>query len=146
MSKQVATKPVASKPAVSSEITGYLNLRGDRIYYRIKGEGPPMVFVHGWSLNLSYWDAQVEYFSRNYCTYSYDWTGMGNSSGGQEPYVMRDLSRQLGSLIRAFGIRNPVIVGHSEGGGIVMRYAASNPAVFRVWCSRTPRSIRRARP
>jgi 3-oxoadipate enol-lactonase len=119
-----------STPVVSTESTGYTNIQGNKIYYRIKGEGPPMVFVHGWSLNLSYWDAQVEFFSKNYCTYSYDWTGMGNSGGGQKPYLMKDLGKQLGGVIDAFGISNPIIVGHSEGGGIVMRYAASNPGKF----------------
>lgn len=119
--------PVMSKLAASNESTGYIKIKGNNVYYRIKGEGPPMVFVHGWSLNLDYWDAQVEFFSRNYRTYTYDWTGMGYTSGGQTPYIMRDLGRQLGGLIDAFGIRNPIIAGHSEGGGIVMSYAASNP-------------------
>ncbi len=112
---------------MGNEETGFVEINGQNIYYRIKGEGPPLVFVHGWSLNLSYWDAQVAFFSKKYRTYSYDWRGMGKSSGATPAYTMDQLSDELKSFINAFKIENPILCGHSGGGSIVIRYAATHP-------------------
>ena len=101
--------------------------RGKRIYYRVKGEGPPLIFVHGWSLNLNYWNEQVDFFSKKYRTYSYDWRGMGKSSGAEPAYTMKELGDELAGLIKAFAIEKPIICGHSEGGAIAMRYAVDYP-------------------
>jgi pimeloyl-ACP methyl ester carboxylesterase len=128
--EQVMSTTSPAMSTDSTETTGFVKIDGKDVYYRIKGEGPPMVFVHGWSLNLSYWNAQVEYFSKNYRTYSYDWLGMGKSGGGKKAFSMHDLSDQLGGLIDKFSIRKPIIVGHSEGGGIVLNYVTDNPTGF----------------
>lgn len=112
---------------MKKEETGFIEIDGQQIYYRMKGEGPPMVFVHGWTLNLSYWDAQVAHFSEKYRIYSYDWRGMGKSSGAKSAFSMEQLGAQLEGFINAFGIKNPVVCGHSEGGAIAAQYAATHP-------------------
>jgi pimeloyl-ACP methyl ester carboxylesterase len=112
--------------------TGFVEIDGQQIYYSIQGDGPPMVFVHGWTLNLNYWDAQVAHFSQNYRTYRYDWRGMGKSSGATPAFTMAQLGQELAGVIAAFGIQNPVICGHSEGGAIAAQYAATNPTAVRA--------------
>jgi pimeloyl-ACP methyl ester carboxylesterase len=105
----------------------YIEVDGHRIHYRVEGEGPPLVFVHGWTLDLSYWDAQAAHFSRNYRVYRYDWRGMGESSGATPPFTMEQLGQELGGFIEKMGVRHPVICGHSEGGAIVLQYVAVHP-------------------
>ena len=105
----------------------YIEVDGRRIHYRLDGEGPPLVFVHGWTMNLSCWDAQAAHFSRNYRVYRYDWRGMGKSSGATPPFTMEQLGQELGGFIEKMGVRNPVICGHSEGGAIVLQYVATHP-------------------
>lgn len=117
---------------MSTAETGFVEIGGQQIYYSVKGDGPPMVFVHGWTLNLSYWDAQVAYFSQRYRTYCYDWRGMGKSSGATPAFSMAQLGEELAGVIQAFGIQNPVICGHSEGGAIAAQYAATNPSAVRA--------------
>jgi pimeloyl-ACP methyl ester carboxylesterase len=112
--------------------TGFVEIGGQQIFYSIKGDGPPMVFVHGWTLNHTYWDAQVAHFSTQYRTYCYDWRGMGQSSGATPAFSMAQLGEELGGLISAFRIENPIICGHSEGGAIAAQYAATNPAAVRA--------------
>ncbi len=112
--------------------TGFVEIDGQQIYYSIKGDGPPMVFVHGWTLNLDYWDAQVAHFSQRFRTYCYDWRGMGKSSGATPAFTMAQLGAELGGVIAAFGVENPVICGHSEGGAIAAQYAATNPGAVRA--------------
>jgi pimeloyl-ACP methyl ester carboxylesterase len=115
-------------PCTDAAETGFIEIDGQQIYYSIKGQGAPLVFVHGWTLNLSYWDAQVAYFSKKYRTYCYDWRGMGKSSGASPRFTMEQLGAELGGFINAFGIKNPIICGHSEGGAIAAQYAATNPS------------------
>ena len=112
---------------MSCNETGFKEINGQNIYYRVSGDGPPLVFVHGWSANLTDWDAQVALFSRKYRTYSYDWRGMGKSSGAKPAFSMKELGEELAGLIDAFEIEKPIICGHSEGGAITMRYAAMHP-------------------
>lgn len=112
---------------MSGEETGFKEINGQNIYYQVAGDGPPLVFVHGWSLNLNYWDVQVAFFSKKYRTYSYDWRGMGKSSGAMPSFSMKQLGEELAGVIDAFGIEKPIICGHSQGGGIAMQYAAVRP-------------------
>lgn len=112
---------------MNEDETGFIDIGGQQIYYQVKGEGPPMVFVHGWTLNLSYWDAQVAHFSGRYRTYCYDWRGMGKSSGASPAFSMEQLGTELAGFIEALGIKNPVLCGHSEGGAIAAQYAAEHP-------------------
>ncbi len=112
---------------MNGEKTGFIEIDGQQIYYRVSGDGPPLVFVHGWTLNLSYWDAQVAHFSEKYRTYCYDWRGMGKSSGATPRFTMEQLGAELKGFIDAFGLENPIICGHSEGGAIAGQYAATHP-------------------
>jgi pimeloyl-ACP methyl ester carboxylesterase len=91
-----------------------------------------MVFIHGWTLNLTYWNEQVEYFSKNYTTYTYDWRGMGESSHDTAAFSMGDLALDLVTFIETFKIKNPIVVGHSEGGAIAVRYAVDNPTSLKA--------------
>lgn len=112
---------------MNGEESGFVEVHGQSIYYRVRGEGPPLVFVHGWTLDLGYWDAQTAYFSGKYRTYCYDWRGMGKSGGATPPFTMRQLGAELAGLIQAWGIEKPILCGHSEGGAIASQYAAEHP-------------------
>lgn len=112
---------------MNNEETGFVAIDGQQIYYRVVGEGPPLVFVHGWTLNLSYWDAQVAHFAPRYRTYCYDWRGMGKSTGATPPFSMAQLGDELAGFIQAFHLERPVVCGHSEGGAIAAQYAATHP-------------------
>lgn len=107
--------------------TGFKEIGGQKIYYRVVGSGPPLIFVHGWTLNLNYWDAQVAHFSDHFCTYSYDWRGMGKSSGDTPEFTMEQLGEDLAGFIASFDLDRPIICGHSEGGAIAAQYAAMHP-------------------
>jgi 3-oxoadipate enol-lactonase len=105
----------------------YIDVDGQQIHYRVEGQGPAMVFVHGWTLNLSYWDAQAAHFSRNHRVYRYDWRGMGKSSGATPAFTMEELGQELGRFLEKMEVRNPIVCGHSEGGAIVSQYVSANP-------------------
>jgi pimeloyl-ACP methyl ester carboxylesterase len=106
----------------------YIKINGIETYYEESGRGIPIVFLHGWSLNLNYWRAQIEYFAQRYRTIAYDWRGMGKSGGGKQPYDFPDLSDDLAVFLKALNIERPVLCGHSQGGNIALQYAIDNSA------------------
>lgn len=109
------------------EKTGFVEIGNESVFFQVKGDGPALIFVHGWTLDSSCWDAQVAHFSKKYRTYAYDWRGMGKSSGATPPFTMEQLGEDLAGFIGAFGIENPIICGHSAGGAIALQYAATHP-------------------
>ena len=56
---------------------GFANINGTSIYYEIKGEGVPVILMHGFALDTRYWDNQFDLFSENYNVIRYDLRGFG---------------------------------------------------------------------
>jgi non-heme chloroperoxidase len=96
---------------------------GTEIYYKDWGTGQPVVFSHGWPLTADAWDDQAYFVAANgYRAIAHDRRGGGRSS---QPWNGNDLDTyadDLAELIEALDLRDIVLVGHSTGGGEVVRY------------------------
>lgn len=97
---------------------------GTRIAYKDWGEGPPVVFSHGWPLSGDAWDDQLMFLAhRGYRAIAHDRRGHGRSDQPSGGNVMDRYADDLAELIEALDLRGAVLVGHSTGGGEVTRYA-----------------------
>jgi non-heme chloroperoxidase len=98
---------------------------GAAIFYKDWGTGRPVVFSHGWPLNADAWDPQLNLVAgKGYRAIAHDRRGHGRSSqtwGGNEMDTYAD---DLAELLDQLDIRDAVLVGHSTGGGEVVRYLA----------------------
>ena len=102
--------------------TGTINLKETRVYYEATGRGPAVVFIHGFALNLREWDDQVKALSASYRVVTYDRRGFGKSTGFADGSAdPGDLKELLDSL----GVRSAVLVGHSAGAGVGLRFAVT---------------------
>ncbi len=97
---------------------------GASINYQVTGRGPTVVFIHGWSHNISVWDDQVPAFKTRYQVVRYDSRGFGRSTGfadqSAEPH-------DLLVLLEALHVKRAFIVGHSRGGSVALRFANAYP-------------------
>ena len=59
--------------------TGFADVDGVRLYYEVAGDGAPLVFGHGYSLDRRMWDDQFELFATRYRAVRYDLRGFGRS-------------------------------------------------------------------
>lgn len=97
-------------------------------YYERRGDGPPVVFVHGAILDHAQWDRQVEALSDEFTTVTYDVRGHGRTGGSpRRAYSFDLLAGDLRELIAGLDLHRPVVVGHSMGGCIAQTFAARRP-------------------
>jgi non-heme chloroperoxidase len=98
---------------------------GTEIYYKDWGSGPPIVFSHGWPLSADDWDAQMIFFlNRGYRVIAHDRRGHGRSSQTTDGHDMDHYADDLAVVTAHLDLKNAVHVGHSTGGGEVVRYLA----------------------
>lgn len=98
---------------------------GTQIYYKDWGDGPVVTFSHGWPLNADAWDGQMHFLARHgFRVIAHDRRGHGRSSQPSSGNDMNGYADDLAQLIEALDLRQITMVGHSTGGGEVVRYIA----------------------
>jgi non-heme chloroperoxidase len=96
---------------------------GTKIYYKDWGQGPNVLFSHGWPLSADAWEKQMVYLAAHgYRCIAHDRRGHGRSD---QPWIGNDMETyadDLAELIEKLDLHNINLVGHSTGGGEVARY------------------------
>ena len=96
---------------------------GVEIFYKDWGSGQPIVFSHGWPLSADDWDAQMLFFvSQGFRVIAHDRRGHGRSAQVGEGHDMDHYADDLAALTAKLDLKDAVHVGHSTGGGEVIRY------------------------
>ena len=103
-----------------------------RLSVEDRGEGRPLLFVHGFPLDHSMWQAQIEEFSQlGYRTIAPDLRGFGQSELGAGPVTMERYADDLYRLLDRLGVTKPVVYcGLSMGGYGTWALIEGNPKLF----------------
>jgi non-heme chloroperoxidase len=98
---------------------------GAGIFYKDWGSGPPIVFSHGWPLSSDAWDVQMMFFAeRGHRVIACDRRGNGRSSQTWAGNDMDTWADDLAQVLDTLGVQDATLIGHSTGGGEVVRYLA----------------------
>ncbi|MCS0585147.1 alpha/beta hydrolase [Massilia pinisoli] len=98
---------------------------GVDIFYKDWGSGTPIVFSHGWPLSSDDWDAQMMYFvQRGFRVVAHDRRGHGRSTQVGFGHDMDHYADDLAAVVQHLDLKGAIHVGHSTGGGEVVRYLA----------------------
>jgi non-heme chloroperoxidase len=98
---------------------------GIEIFYKDWGSGQPIVFSHGWPLSADDWDNQMLFFlSRGYRVIAADRRGHGRSTQTGDGHDMDHYADDLAAVVEHLDLHDAIHVGHSTGGGEVVRYLA----------------------
>ncbi|MBS2040603.1 alpha/beta hydrolase [bacterium] len=96
---------------------------GAKIFYKDWGQGRPVVLSHGWPLNADAWDEQLHFLaSQGFRAIAHDRRGHGRSDQTWEGHHMDGYADDLAALVEQLQLQQAVHVGHSTGGGEVVRY------------------------
>lgn len=100
---------------------------GAEIFYKDWGprDGDVLFFHHGWPLSSDDWDAQLLYFlNEGYRVVAHDRRGHGRSSQAWGGHDMDHYADDVAAVVNHLAITKAIHIGHSTGGGEVVRYIA----------------------
>jgi pimeloyl-ACP methyl ester carboxylesterase len=100
---------------------------GLQIAYERVGEGPPLVLVHGATVDGRMWQPQLAALADEFTVIAWDEPGAGRSSDVPADFGLGDYARCLATLIEALELDPPHVAGLSWGGIVVLELYRDNP-------------------
>ena len=104
--------------------TGFVEVKGGRLYYEEEGSGPPLVLLHAGVADLRQWDPHVPAFAERYRVIRYDTRGFGRSESEHVEFTNRG---DLGQVLDRLGVAATHLVGCSRSGSIATDFAVDTP-------------------
>ena len=103
---------------------------GGTIHAIEKGEGRPLVLLHGITLRADVWAPQFHQLADRYRVIAVDLRGHGTSKAGESGFGIPRLGDDLAHLLTELDLHDAVLVGHSMGGMTVMQFCGDHPEVL----------------
>lgn len=109
-------------------------INGLDIHYREKGEGFPVVLVHGFTGNSRNWALTVPVLTRRFRTISVDLRGHGHSAKPvrREDYTLEAMADDVYILLQHLGVSGCYLAGHSMGGMVSQHIVLDHPELVRA--------------
>jgi pimeloyl-ACP methyl ester carboxylesterase len=129
---EIAGTDKKTDPAIRR--TGEVVSGETKIHYVEQGAGDTtLLLVHGWAIDGSYWNNQLNYFSRTYRVIAVDLPGFGQSTAARKDWSLENNSADLVTVISKLDLKNVILVGHSMSGDVALETALKNdPAVIGI--------------
>jgi len=106
----------------------FLTREGVKLGYTESGSGsPPVVLVHGWTCDHTYFGPQQEYLSKRHRVVAVDLRGHGSSDKPDGGYPISGFADDVAWVSRELGLKKPIVIGHSMGGMTALELAVRHP-------------------
>jgi pimeloyl-ACP methyl ester carboxylesterase len=99
-----------------------------RISYKIGGEGPVVVLLHGYTQTSRMWLPLLPVLAKSHTVIAPDLRGAGNSERPEAGYDKKTMAKDIRELVHQLGFSEVSIVGHDIGMMVAYAYAAQYPA------------------
>jgi pimeloyl-ACP methyl ester carboxylesterase len=108
---------------------GFADVNGVRLHHVTEGEGPPVVFVHGFPEFWYEWTRQLADLGRDHRAIAFDMRGYNLSSKPEalDAYRVSQLVEDLRALTEALDAPRFTLVGHDWGGAVAWAFAIAHP-------------------
>lgn len=123
-------EPVAKEGAPQDR---FAKLDGLRVHYQNYGGGKDaLVFVHGWTCDLTFWKANVPAFTKHARVIALDLPGHGQSDKPQMTYSMDLFARAIDAVLQDAKVERATLVGHSMGTPVIRQFYRRYPSKTRA--------------
>lgn len=96
-------------------------------YYYSEGKGKPLVFLHGWGSNSTFWFKAIDKIvGAGYRLYFLDMPGFGKTEMPQDAFTTQKYAEFVTAFIDKLGIDDYVLIGHSFGGKVAVKIASTH--------------------
>lgn len=94
---------------------------------------PPLVILHGWGLSGNrFAPLEAELKKKGFTVYAPDLPGFGKSEIPSHPLNLNDYVKYLDDYFKSKNITGPVLIGHSFGGRVSLKYCEMYPKYVRA--------------
>ncbi len=101
-----------------------ITVKGIKLSYTDAGSGEEVLMLHGWGSSKQVYNGFINTLKENHRCVALDFPGCGESQIMESPFTLEDYAQLVKEFIAAVGLKNPVLVGHSHGGRVVLYMAA----------------------
>lgn len=114
-------------PRADSLRNAYASVNGVRLHYRIGGNGPALVLLHGLTMSGAWWNTLTPGLTREHTVIVPDLRGHGQSTNPTGAFRIPDVSTDILALLDQLQVREFSLLGHSAGAGVSLHIAAQAP-------------------
>jgi len=95
---------------------------------RTSGDGPPVVLIHGWCCDHTFFAPQAAHFAKaGHAVIALDLRGHGRSDKPDQNYPISAFADDVVWVCGQLGLSRPLLVGHSMGGIVAFDVACRHP-------------------
>jgi len=106
----------------------YVEHDGMKVHYKSLGKGETaLVFVHGWTADMTSWRYQAPAFAGKVRQLFIDLPGHGKSGAPKIDYTMEVFAKAVDAVLADAGVKKAVLAGHSMGTPVVRQYYRLHP-------------------
>lgn len=96
------------------------------------GQGPPVVFVHGYTASIAEWNFVWDQLqAKGFRVIAFDQRGHGRSTLGSDGIGSEPMAADIAAVLEHFDVRDGVLIGHSMGGFLTIRAMLDHPDLTR---------------
>jgi pimeloyl-ACP methyl ester carboxylesterase len=111
------------KWAAKYAVGKFIDLDGNSTHYMEKGEGEPVILIHGFFYDSYMWNKNIDALAERFKVYALDLWGFGYSTRKPMDYGYPLYADQLLKFMDALNIEKAYLVGQSMGGGISILFS-----------------------
>lgn len=111
----------------------FLASDGSELAFAESGSGGPvLLFVHGWQADHTVWQGLIDALGSHVHSVAVDLRGSGESQDAPGPYGLERFGADLRELAAALDARPVIVIGHSMGATVALRFAVDAPESVRA--------------
>lgn len=100
---------------------------GNETYFRVQGEGEPIVLLHGWGLSSESFSGTGKALEAEFALYAVDLPGFGWTAPPPSAWGSSDYAAHIDRFMDVVGLSSANVLGHSFGGRVAIALAARFP-------------------